>query len=519
MGRPDMTIEPESPQNAVPTKLGLEEALAVWYRRKWLAVLVFGAVLAVMVPVPLNLPNIYSSTATVLVEHQQIPPGAVGYSADSELETRLRTISEQILSRSRLYDLINQFDLYPELRQRETPEEVARAMRRDIRIQFTGVQQPTGLEATITFSLSYRGRDPETVARVTNALAALYVEENTRMQTRQTTGTAEFLQAQLADARQQMEAQEQKLSAFKERHIGELPEQQGANLAALARLNDQIRTIKARRDELTQAAGVASAGADTIPARLATLRRQLADLRTRDTDEHPDVVRVKQQIAALERQLAVTSGTSAGPDPSTSPATAPDPADSELAALRAEEHSLQSRIATYEQRVENAPLIEQELQQYTQDYATASNLYQSLLQRYEGAQLAERMDQRLQGEQFRILDPAVASQRPAGPHRIRFLFVALLLSIGAGVGAAVLAESADTSFRSVDDLRAFTTAPVLGSIPPILTGADVRRRRRRFYGATLGAALGILLLAAGSSYLAHTTAGALVRLFMPASLS
>jgi polysaccharide biosynthesis transport protein len=511
-----MMLESENLQNAGQTTFGLEVALTVWHRRKWLAVLVFVAVLSVTAPLPFKLPDIYESTATVLVEHQQLPGDALGGWGDSALETRLRTISERILSRSRLNDLITRFGLYPELQQRAAPEVVAEQMRRDIQIQFNGVRQPTGLDATVAFSLSYRGRNPETVAQVTNALAALYVEENTKMRAQQTAGAAEFLQGQLDDARRQLNAQEQNMNAFRERHIGELPEQQSANLAALGRLNDQLRVIQTRRDELTKpVTGAAGAGGYTIPARLARLQQELADLRTRDTDEHPDVVRVKQEIAALERQLATRSAGQAVADPTTSSSASADAAEVELRALRAQEQQLQSQIATYEHRVENAPLIEQELQQVTRDYTAARDLYQSLLQRYEGAQLAERMNQRLQGEQFSILDPAVTPQRPVGPHRARFVMMAFLISVGAGVGAALLGEASDTSFHTVDDVRAFTTVPVLGSIPPIITVADARRRRRQFLLAAIGAALGVALLVAGSSHIAQFAIDPLIRLLMP----
>ena len=513
MGGPGMMPESE---HAGQTMSGLEAALAVWRRRKWLAVLTFVAVLSVTAPLPFKLPDIYESTATVLVEHQPLPGDALGGWGDGVLETRLRTISERILSRSRLNDLITQFGLYPKLRSQAPPGAVAGQMRRDIQIRFNGVRQPTGLDATVAFSLSYRGRNPETVAQVTNALAALYVEENTRMRAQQTAGTAQFLQSQLDDARQQLDAQEQKMSAFRERHIGELPEQQAANLAALGRLNEQLRAIRARRDEVTKpATGAAGTGGYTIAARLAKLRQELADLRTRDTDEHPDVLRVKHQIATLEHQLPTQAAGQGAADPMGSTPTTADASEVELAALRANEPRLQNQMAAYERRVENAPLIEQEFQQVTRDYTAARDLYQSLLQRYEGAQLAERMDQRLQGEQFSVLDPAVAAQRPIGPNRARFVVMMSLLSVAAGAGAALLGEAGDISFHTVDDVRAFTTVPVLGSIPSIFTEVDARRRRRRLLLVTLGAALGVAILVAGSTFIAHFASDPLIRLLMP----
>ncbi len=494
-------MESESTQNAGQMLSGLDAAVAVWRRRKWRALLVFVALLAVSVPVIRHLPNTYESTATVLVEHPLIPVDVFGTPAGGELETRLRTVSEQILSRSRLYDLITRFNLYPDLRQR-SPEMAVEQMRRDIQVQFNGVPQPTGLTSTIAFSVSYQGRNPETVAQVTNALTALYVAENTKIGEQNTAGTSEFLQAQLDGARQQMDAREQKLNAFRISHIGELPEQQAANLATLQQLNEQLRALTAQMDEPANPTGaVTGAGGDTALGRLARLQAELADLRTRYTDAYPDVVRVKLEIAALQRQIASRGAGSAVSDPSTDHPSSPATAGSAPTVLRAEEQTLRSQIALYEQRIQTSPLIEQELQQLSQDYAAARDNYQSLQQRYEGAQLAEQMDQRLQGEQFRILDPAVPSRRPVKPHRSQLLLAALLLSMGAGVGAALLAEAGDTSFHTVDELRAFTTAPVLGSIPPIVTEADARRRRRQFRLAALGAVLAMALLAGGSFYL------------------
>jgi polysaccharide chain length determinant protein (PEP-CTERM system associated) len=362
-----------------------------------------------------------------------------------------------------------------------------------------------GVDVTYGFRLSYRGRDPETVAQVTNALAALYIEENARMREQQAAGTTQFLQTQLEDARRQMEDQERRITAFKEHHIGDLPEQQAVNLAAIARLNEQVHVIENRQNELTkQMNALRGADGDTVSARLATLQQELANLRMRDTDEHPDVVRVKEEITGIERQLAIRSGGPGG-DPTAPRPTPRTAAEIELAALRTEEHRLQSRIATYEQRVENAPLIEQELHQLSQDYAAAKDLYQSLLQRYQSAQLIERMDQR-QAEQFRILDPAVVSHQPVGPHRFRLLLMGLMLSAGAAVGAALVADAADTSFHTVDDLRIFTNVPVLASIPPIITAADIRRRRRQFSLATLAAVLGLAVVAGISLHLAHSEA-------------
>ncbi len=516
MGSPGVGMRPRS---------GLEVALGVWYRRKWLAAVVFLVPFAAIAGATRTLPDVYESTATVLVEHQQVPERLVGAVAAGELETRLRTISQQIMSRARLNELIARFDLYPQLRQQATPDVVVEAMRRDIDLEFKEVRQPSGQDATIAFSLSYRGRDPATVAQVTNALAALYVEENARAREQQTTGATEFLRAQLEDARQQLDQQERMINEFKGRNMSALPEQQAVNLAALERLNGQLRVINdqelkavERRDDLAkQLAALPAAGGDGLPARLAKLRQELADLRTRYTDEHPDVARVQAEIADLERQLATARPDGAPRVESPDVHRVKDAiaqVDTELAALKNQEQVVRQTIAAYEARLENTPRLDTELQQLSRDYATAKERYQSLLQRYEDAQLAERLDQRLQGGQFSILDSAVPSQHPVAPHRIRLLLMGLMVSVGAAAGASLLAESRDTSFHAVDDVRAFTGVPILVSIPPIRTVPDIRRRRVRFSLAAFVAMLGAAGVATASAYLARSN-DLLVRLLTP----
>ncbi len=501
-------------QNVGQTVSGLDVAQAVWHRRKWLALVVFGAVLSATVAVARNLPNAYESTVTVLVERPQVPQRLVRQSEDNqlaasfELETRLRTLSQQILSRSRLSNLITRFDLYPDLRRRATLDTIAERMRRDVRLQFKEVNELIGLNPTFAFSLSYMGRDPETVAQVANALATDFVGESARIREQQTSGTTDFLQAQLDEAGRKLQAQERQISEFTKRYNGELPEQQMANQAALGRLNAQIVVIMDRQRELTRQ--LAEMPDVVGPARLAKLRQQLADLRTRDTEQHPDVVRVKQEIADLERQLSAEGGGGAGAANSTVPQLKDPRAtlEAEIAALRNEEQVVRHAIATYEQRVENAPVREQEFQQLSRDYAAAKDLYQSLLQRYQDAQLAARVaQQNPQGDQFSILDPAVASRQPVGPHRLRLLLMGLVGGLGAAVGVTLLAEARDTSFHTIESLSAFTSVPVLVSIPPIITEADARRRRRRFGLGLLAAALAIAAVIGASAYFARSNDG------------
>ena len=487
----------------------LELGLEMWSRRRWLVLSVFAMTLASAVGIATSLPNIYRSTATVLVERHQVPEAFVRSSVTGELETRLQTISQEIMSRGKLDDLITRLALYPDLRDRVPAEAVVEQMRRDIKLELREVaQQMTGRSATVSFNLSYRGRDPETVAKVTNTLATLYVEENSKVREQQSSQAAQFLRIQLAEAKNRVDAQEAGVRDFRARHTGELPQQMGVNLATLERLQAQLHLnsanqLRARDQRMRQQAESAAAGAagafDTPPTRLAKLKRELRDLRTRFTDKYPEVVRVKAEIAALEREVA-----GAKPDGnSAADAAALDEPDAEIKALKAEEQRLRRDINAYQRRVESSPEREQEFLELSRGFVTAKETYDSLLKRYEDAQLAENLEQSRQGEQFRILDSAIPAKQPLAPNRIRLILVGVLLSMGTAAAAMVVAERLDTSFHTFDELRSFARVPVLASIPHVASAAETARLARRRWLATVSIALGLALVVLAAHHVAH----------------
>jgi polysaccharide biosynthesis transport protein len=507
--------------------VAVERLRAAWSRRKWLAVLVFALPFVTAISLIFSMPPLYRSTASVLVERQQVPEAFVRPTVTSDVETRLRSISQEILSRSRLDALITRFGLYPDLRKSRSNEEVIERMRSDIRLDFRGADL-RARSSTIAFAISYRGPDPDTVAQVTNTLASFYIEENLKDRERQATGTADFLKGQVAETRKKLDGLETRVSEFRKRYLGELPQQMQANLVTFENLNSQLRLnndsqIRAaeRRDSLTallaeaasspQAFG-APAGAPSLneshPARLVRIRQELASARARFTEEHPTVLRLKAQLAATESEPADSSGEATATAAASSPyvlrlretlrAT-----ESEIKVLKTEEQRLRGAIAAYQARLENTPKREQEFQELSRDYESTKQLYDLLGKRYEEAQLAESMEQRQKGERFRMLDPAIASQIPAAPNRLRLFMVSLVLSLGLGAGALALAEMLDTSFHSASELREFSIVPVLVSVPRIVTDADRQRQRRRFRLVAAGATLGLIVLAGTSYFIGH----------------
>lgn len=498
-------------------------ATEVWGRRKWLGLLLFAVPMAAILSMTLSLPDMFSSTATVLVEQQQVPEWFVKSSVTGEADTRLHMIREKLLNRASLLALATRFDLYPELRKHAPDEAIADRMRRDVTLEVKELQrQIYGRDNTFGFKVSYRGWDPETVATVANTLASQYVEENLQMRGHQASEATTLLKKQLVDIKHRYDEQERGITSFKQRHMGELPEQMEVNLSTLGRLNQELglnterqMRIVERRERLGKqlfdinSGGTASTvmSPDSLPYHLEKLRTELTELRTRASAKHPDVRRVQDEIAAIEKAMAETA-LDAKLDPVQTAALLATPDDIKRAlraldhdskSLEAEERRLREELAAYQRRVERSPQHTQEFQQLERDYKTTRDLYSAVLQRFEDAQLAETMEQSKRAGQMKIVDPAMPSKTPAGPNRLKVILGGLVLSLGLALGGIMWAEYRDQSFHNVDSLRAFTRVPILVRIPAIVTRWE---RRQQYARATLKAAASAvsLVLIVGASY-------------------
>lgn len=484
-------------------------------RRKWVGLIAFAAAFAAGASLAVWLPNLYRATTIVVVDTQKISEDFLRPTVTGELETRLQRIRQELMSRGRLETLIMQLDLYPEMRNSGLPfDMVIEQMRGDIGLELKGVDQSSARSPTIAFAISYGGRDPQTVARVANVLASVYIEENTRIRSGQAARTAEVLKAQLAEVKKELDEQDRRTSGFRSSHMGELPQQVAANLGSLERLNTQLRLnsenqIRAmdRRDrldqQLTDPAVAAPGGIPPRAAELAKLRQELSDLRRQFSDAYPDVIRVQTEIATLERQEAESrSSATAGPDPKERLTRSIGVVDAELSALKDEESTLRRTIAAYEQRVDNVPMRQEEFEALSRDYQATKERYDSMLKRYEEAQVNETLEQGRQVEQFRILDAAIPPRNPSAPGRTRLLMIGFFLSIMFAAAAVVAAEKLDTSFHNIDDLRVEVRGLTLFSIPVIQTTADARRYWRRFALTAVAVVLGLCLIVVGSRYIA-----------------
>jgi len=504
---------------------GIDAALDVWRRRRWLATFIFALVFTAVTSVAVFLPEIYESIATILVERQQVPEAFVQATVTSGIDLRLQTITQQVLSRSRLEGLIHHFGLYADVLQRVSLEEVIETMRKDIVIEQKGKQQNRGKDdPAVAFTISYKGRNSQQVAQVTNTIASFYIDENLKVREQQASGTAQFLGAQLTEVKQKLEEQEKRLSHFKERYMGELPEQLSANLAVLERLNAQLRLNNeklARTTEQraalgqqlaeleglkspskTRAAPLLDAQPEPNVPRLEKLQQDLASLRARYSENYPDIIWLKSVIASLEQQPTAPHRLKKSAQDTESPLNPYvhqlkkefGTLDAEIKALRIEEQNVLSSIHLYQQRVESTPRRDQELQLLLRDYDTAKSRYQSLLKRDEEAKLAESLEQRQKGEQFRLLEAALPGKKPVEPKRGKLILMGLVIALGLAGGTVILIEQLHPSFHTASALGTFTKVPVLVSLPYIITKADTRRRRWWFGVTVLSAILSLGLI-------------------------
>jgi succinoglycan biosynthesis transport protein ExoP len=450
-----------------------EHLAEVWRRRKWLALAIFTLAAATGGTVAFSLPSIYRATATVIVE-QSRNGGAIA----GEVESRLQLIRQEILSRARLEAVISSLRLYPVLRRSAPMEAAVNQMRRDIQTESKLQPQPNGIGATIAFAISYRGTDPEVVAKVANALASFYVEQDRQIRERQTSGTVRLLKAQLDEVKSNLQQQEQSLGEFQEQNAGQLPHEAEANLANLERLQgeqraateERLRAVDRRNELLRQLDEADAAPSSTTPGpgavttRLATKKQELADMSRRYSDKYPEIIRLKEEVAALEKEAAQESSPAAGGAAAAASRAARlrdglRDVETEIAGLRSDESRLRGEVAERIRRLETAPRRQRGYQAISRDYQTTRDLYDSLRKRYEEAQLEEDKAGGPAASPFRILDPAIVPNASVGPNRLMLLFVTLVGSLLLAAALAWVVDQMDTSLHTADDVRAFTRVP------------------------------------------------------------
>jgi polysaccharide chain length determinant protein (PEP-CTERM system associated) len=468
----------------------IQEYLEIIWYRKWLLVVPIVVMVAITAIGSKLLPNIYRGETLILVEPQKIPEEFVRSTVSLDLDRRIGTLKEQLLSRTRLEKIIREVDLFPGANADTDMELLVGIMRGNIEVS---------VQARDSFRIYFTGRDPYKVQLATNMLADTFIQENLRDREKQAVNTLSFLDTELEHTKKQLEEQEEKIRQFKQEHMGELPEQQEANQRKLDRLQEQLATVSTELAQaenrkvvlqnaiadLSKTAISQGNGADlvSIDTQIERLNAQLADLKLKYTDAHPDVKRVRAEISKLERQRQKDRSTPGDDDMQVTSQNRDlirqlRQVNLDIDTLRAERSRTRADISDVQVRVESAPEIESNLQILTRDYDKTKENHDDLLKKRQEAERSANLELKQKGEQFKVIDPARLPRSPFKPKRVRIVIFGFLLGAMIGFGSIFLAEHFDNSFRSAQEVEDVLGIAVLATVPRFRLRAPGQFKRK-----------------------------------------
>jgi polysaccharide chain length determinant protein (PEP-CTERM system associated) len=478
-------------------------------RRRWFVIIPFFLALIAGIYLAVSLPKKFQAETLILIEPQRVPDNYVQAIVSSDLESRIATIKEMILSRTNLIKIMDNFNIFtgPKYVDMFLDEKIE-AMRKYTTVDIVSDRRNRTANA---FKITFEAEEPRMVMQVVNAMATLVIDQNLKARESQATGTVEFLENELVKMRRKLEEVEAALKNFRETHMGELPDQLASNLMVLERLQQQLsdkqKSIRDEKNRLStlenqlqfareQAAMTVTTPAlpeNREPTTLEGLRQQLADFKLRYTPQHPDVIRLQRKVEELEKENPPLSANSADTGSSRTaggvglPATGRgveadlitqrNSAAREIVAIREELSALQEQIAVYQRRVEDTPKLEQELLSLKRDYDNTQKTYDSLLARKQEAEVAANMERQQKGEQFRILDAARLPDKPQSPDMRKLFLMCVMAGLGLGAGLIFLLEFLDKSVKKLESVPKKLGIPLLVAVPRIDHPKDVRKRR------------------------------------------
>ncbi len=508
-----------------------EHILDILIRGKWLLVIPLCITLTLGIAKTLTSAKIYEASTLILVQPQRVPRNYVQSVVTDNVNQRISTMSQQILSRSNLERIINQFGLYDKNKGMYLEDKIA-SMRKRIQIKLD-----RGRSSAKTFSISYRGSNPDRVMRIANTLAAYYMDENLRLREAQAVGTSEFLDSELEKTRKNLVEREERLAAYRTKYMGGLPDELDSNLKTLDRLQKQLsdknmelreaRNAKAMietqisqsREILVQPfedpfASVDFEDYNTLvdsmnENNLKTAQAEYENLLLQYTEKHPDVVKIKKTIDKLtaiveaekkalrkkqEEDRIRQKAQEAAREKEASAIVTGEPSNIEFTAmqqgsqlqsitqlintLKGDIKTIEEKMAVYQQRVEDTPKRELELQSLKRDYANIQGVYNSLLDRKLEAELSVNMERKQKGEQFKILDHAQLPQKPISPNVKMLLLLSVASGLAIGGGVLVIKEIINFSvIRRDDQIENRLGLNVLAVIPVLKNSKDIFRQR------------------------------------------
>jgi len=553
----------------------LSDIIYVIRRRRTAIVVIVATIFLISALIAILLPSVYRSTATILIEEQDIPADMVRAAVTSFAVQRIQTISQRVMTRSNLMEIIEKYKLYTRDKRTKTTEEIVAAMRSDIKLETINadVMDPrsgAATKATIAFTLSFDGESPEQTQKVASELTNLFLNENLKTRTQQAEDTYTFLKDEADKLEAQIAEYEKKLAVFKEKNAGNLPELSQLNMSLIDRtereiddVGNQLRAIEERQfylqaqlAQISPSGPTVSSSGQFIPdpvSRLKALRsdysralsryspnhpdvlrlkreidaiegqsgsinmaaehaKELENLRTellatreKYSEDHPDVIKLKKEIASLESGLTTISK----PEKAISAQMPDNPAyltlqaqlqaaEADMKSLRKKRDQLNAKFADYEARLTTAPQIEREYSSLTREHDNAVAKFRDIKAKQMEAEVSKQLEKESKGERFSLIDPPAYPEKPISPNRPAILFLGFIFSLGSGIGFALAKDAMANSVTGRKGLASVMGANPLGVIPYIVNSQDrdlSRRTKRRwimFFIVSL--VVGILLI-------------------------
>lgn len=483
--------------------MAIEDYLGILKRRFWIilvsAVTFFGVGLGLSRVIPPQ----YLSQTLVIVQQQKVPEDYVKPVISEDLNGRLASMREQIMSRSLLEPIIERFSLFAS---GNPPMESRVEMTRKA-ISIDAIQSGAKIPG---FYISFKASNPRIAQQVCTEITSLFVSESLSAREQSAEGTTAFLSQQLADAKRNLDDMDAKLAAFQQKYIGRLPGQEATNSNALQAVTSRLdaatqslnrmqqdetfleAVVSQQQGELQRTEPSSGVTSDALQTQLRSLIAQKQELQTHYTADYPDVVAVNRKIKEVQAQIAQAASHPAPPAQASSAVRSSDPpqlqqakaqlrsVQQSIAAQKAEQARLEQQVKLYQGRIESSPEVEEEYKQLTRDHDTALGFYKDLLSKMNESSMATNLERRQQGEQFQVLDAANLPAQPTFPNPVVFAGGGFALGLVFGLAISALLEYRDTAVRDERDIYAFTKLPTLACISYV-DGLPAPRTQRKHW--------------------------------------
>ncbi len=481
----------------------------------------------------LRTPQIYQSSASIIYQEQRINPSRLSPDEKVQIGEMVNTIAQQVLSRTNLEKIIEEFNLYAEMRENAAKEDIIERLRKN------AIDIDLGRKTGNVFTISFRGKNPNTVRQVTNALAAKFIEENIRVREERARERASYIQEELRMSKVTLHEKESQMRDYKLKYYNEMRDQRASNVTRLNTLQSQFQAIQTNiqgleqtrllaseqlevRKNLQKAAfnadvAVPETKAGLLQTELANARNSRNELLARYTKQHPSVRRIEKRIENLESEISNFK------DPDSKEAVsvmeAVDPRiqelsiqlkeiDLDLKNLRKESENILSQIKTYQKWIDASPIREAEWSDLTRDYDELKRYHDALVAQSLAAEAAESLEIRQKGSQFKIVDPAYLPETPVKGSFLKILISSMAIGLAVGAVLVLGIDFLDPSFKNQKEMEDYLQIPVTCTLPLIFTDFELKRQKIKNILWYLFFAIWVLALITATLYFWST--GALI---------